>query len=133
MKKGLVVETPTPLEQRREQTGHTQTNELASNVLYQAQKQSAWTAILGEDEKGWDVEPLNLRDPELGYGLLHEANARLIAAAPELLEMLKAALPLIDDATQDARRRHGNGSQSDLALTKQAKATRIAISKAEGK
>lgn len=83
--------------------------------------------ITAADGKGRDIAEIRGDTKEE-----RAATASLIAAAPDLLEMLRAALPLIDDAAQDARSKHGNGSRSHLALTRQAEVTRDAIAKAEG-
>lgn len=73
-----------------------------------------WSAFIGKDGKTISVsigEEPNGRRPcivdwpgfdgtDLPMGE-RRANARLISAAPELLEMLCAALPFIDDAEPD--------------------------------
>lgn len=60
------------------------------------------------------------------------ANARLIAAAPELLDKLKSALPLIDDAFQKAKREFDDAPHVAESFRLQSEAVRAAIAKAEG-
>jgi hypothetical protein len=64
------------------------------------------------------------------------SNAYLIAAAPELLDALKCALPIIEDAIKDAKTYgqvlpHWNKIAETIAL--QARNARAIIAKAEGK
>ncbi len=85
------------------------------------------------DEQDCWIADVSPRDADGDVG---NANARLIAAAPELLDCLKAALPLIDDAFQDAQ---GCATTSDAmagvceSFRLQAEAARDAIAKVEGK
>lgn len=62
-------------------------------------------------------------------------NADLIAAAPDLLEKLENALPILDDAHQDAvQRGHSDPHWQQVAesLRLQCEAAREAIAKAKG-
>lgn len=69
------------------------------------------------------VEPNAFRDGEI------EANARLIAAAPELLEALKAAIGALE-FSQDYHRDLGNEDQAFAA--DRLDAARSAIARAQG-
>lgn len=52
---------------------------------------------------------------DCGSGDVH-ANARLIAAAPELLEMLYIALPFIEDAKDDPAYKAGRVAQVEARI-----------------
>lgn len=58
---------------------------------------------------------------------------RLADAAPRLLEQLKSALPLIDDAFHQAKKDFSDAPHVAECFRLQAEAARAAISKAEGR
>jgi hypothetical protein len=60
------------------------------------------------------------------YGKEAEANARLIASAPELLEALEAFCDM-------QGRLYGNATQTHIEIALLAKSARVLIAKAEGK
>jgi hypothetical protein len=72
------------------------------------------------------AQAVNAR-PDTPEGLATlDANARLIASAPELLEMLALALPYVEEAESDPVNKKGS-------VAKLIKQIRAAIAKAEGK
>lgn len=76
-----------------------------------------------------DGDKVEIASISVGYADQFEAeqqaNARLIAAAPEMLEALKAAYALIDDVIA--------GDDPDMAIAKMVDVVGDAISKAEGR
>ena len=64
-----------------------------------------------------------------------DANAQLIAAAPELLEALKAALPILDDTLIEIRAKAENDARFEAVartFQQQCADARAAIEKATG-
>ena len=80
-------------------------------------------AIITCDIKGGD----NLR------GYCGEANARLIVAAPELLEALQNLLAIVDDAPKGVASYYANGEDAPWSdFDREINAARAAIAKALG-
>jgi hypothetical protein len=105
-------------------SGHTKGPWIANQENGPFNSNSAYT-------HNWNVLPLGLVDGEEGFGLLNEHDARLIAAAPELLEALKDALETLDNYSDVV-----DGTDGQPAPNRAMSAIlRIesAIAKAEGK
>ena len=73
----------------------------------------------------------------IAQNLTHEADARLIAAAPELLAALKEAVDIIEDAhamlTAERLGRHGPGCRGGCPDAATAHRARALLAKIEGR
>ena len=66
-------------------------------------------------------------------GIEQEANARLIAAAPELLEALQNMMAIVDDAPKGVASYYANGEDAPWSdFDREITAARAAIAKATG-
>jgi hypothetical protein len=58
--------------------------------------------ITGEDERDDDISPIfTVALVNRNFGSESVSNARMMAAAPDMLELLYKCLPFIEDATED--------------------------------
>lgn len=78
---------------------HTTTNPW--NVDFDFEDDSFYR-ITGEDERDDDISPIfTVALVNRNFGSESVSNARMMAAAPDMLELLYKCLPFIEDATED--------------------------------